>query len=212
MELETDRNNVALNRVARAVSGVLSTPIVPLLTVGLLLNINLVVATTEPASRLHFASLGLMFMTVAPLLILLFLKLMGVLDSVGGASRRQSTIVCVVYALCYLTGWWVFRDSNILFLLRKYMMVATATMCAAGVVSLFTDISLDMVSWGASLAAFWILFYVGCTGTLGIICTIVALSGVAGSALLATDRQTPASVAIGMVTGLLVGAVVMVLS
>ena len=141
---------------------------------------------------------------VAPVLSILFLKKIGVINSVLLDERADRYYPVLVSILFYLFTYYLFMQANLPSLLSYFILGATILVLIGFVVTFYWKISMHMLSIGGFtgflIAVSLLLKY----DIPGLIISTILVSGLLGVARIKVNAHNPPQVYAGYITGVVV--------
>lgn len=176
--------------------------ILPTLAIIIVFSIPSFVAYSVPLGARRLI-IGLVFINtcVAPFLIILLMKKLGLISDYSLPNRSERVYPIMVSAFFYMFTYYLFRQANLPSLINFFVMGATILVLIGFVVTFYWKISLHMISIGGFTAFLMaVSFLLGYSMPMLIVVSIL-MSGVLGSARLKLEAHNPAQVYMGWITG-----------
>lgn len=187
-------------RLSRVASLVMHPFFMPLY--GVLLLVALDVLPHEVQSRMVLMTA--VYTMLMPWISLLFLRLVGLVDTMSVNVPRQRILPMLMLVSCYV-AFIIAVGANPLFhllsIVRSFMIGATMCVLSALLVTFWWKISLHLISAGGAVAFTLFLAIFGVGGAVACFMVAVLCAGALATARLHLGSHTPAQVAVGFAVG-----------
>ena len=184
-------------RLSRVASLVLHPFFMPLYGVLLLVVLGVI-----PQPILYkMVSMTAVYTMLFPWISLLFLRLVGLVDTMSVNVPRQRLLPMLLLVSCYVAFIVAVGANPMLSIVRSFMTGATMCVLSALLVTFWWKISLHLISAGGAVALTLFLAIFGVGGA--VVCFMVAVmcAGALATARLHLGSHTPAQVAVGFAVG-----------
>lgn len=141
---------------------------------------------------------------VIPALLLFLLYKIGVVKDLSLNDRMSRRLPIAITIACYLLAMYLLSGSEIIYVVRKFLMVAILALMAVSVVNMWWKISLHLTAMGGFVAMLIILNISKIVYTPVSLAIWIVLAGALASARLLLGKHTPAQVAAGFSCGFVV--------
>lgn len=138
---------------------------------------------------------------VVPAMLIFLLYRMGVLKDLDINTRRSRVLPIIIVAACYTMAMLLMPNVAMIYLVRKFIMVALVALLAVFVVNFFWKISLHLTAMGGFVAMFTILNFTKMIYSPMFLASLIIIAGLLASARLALGKHTIAQVAAGFGCG-----------
>ncbi len=186
--------------------------LVPLYVVSLLFATGAVPLYVPAQARRWMFAMIVVNTLFVPAAAIILMRITGVIRDYSLASRRDRILPLLVVALCYGLCGWILVDVPMLFIVQNCIFAATGCTVFALLVTLFWKISLHMTAAGGAAGIISLLLYAGYTPLVWLLCGVIILAGLLGSARLCLDKHTTGQVAAGFFGGFFVAVAVLLIS
>jgi hypothetical protein len=196
---------------SRLFSMILHPMILPSLAVIILYSIPGYVSFSTPMNARRII-IGLVFVNtcVAPFLLILLMKKLGIVTSTTLEDRVERFYPTLVTLFFYVFTFFLFRQANLPTLLIYFFAGASAIVAIAFIVNLFWKISFHMMSMGGFTGFLISLSLLLQLEMAHLIIAAVIASGILGTSRLKLEAHNPAQVYTGWITGFLVMMITMI--
>ncbi len=197
--------------LARVVSFALHPFVMPLYMILLLLTDTTYASIYSLKVKIYLVWVTVLFTMIIPALVLMLLKSYHKIRDSDLTRRSERLIPVSAIAVCYLLCGVAVIRVPLAEMLSRFMFAAAACALLVMIISLFWKISLHLTASGAILS-FVLMVHIASGGRLmGALCAAIFAAGLLGSARLQLGCHTPMQVFAGFMTGLVVGAVIVLL-
>lgn len=198
-----------MQSISKAVSYLLHPFLVPLYAMLVLFATGAVPLYVSVEAKRWMLVMVTVNTILVPAAAVILMRISGVIGDYSLSTRRDRILPLFVTALCYGLCAWILTDIPMLFIVRMCMMAAAGCTLFALLVTLFWQISLHMTAIGGITGVISLLLYAGYVSLVWMLCGVIILSGLLGSARLYLGKHTPGQVAAGFFGGFITAVAIL---
>lgn len=138
---------------------------------------------------------------VVPALLIFLAYRLGLVKDLALEDRRSRVLPIIIAAACYALAMYMLSDVLMIYVVRKFMLVAILALIAVFIINFKWKISLHLTAMGGFVAMIAILNVSKILYSPILLGVIIVLAGLLASARLLLGKHTPAQIAAGFGCG-----------